>query len=149
MTANPQALERAIDIALRAHAGATDKSGRPYILHPLHLMAQMETDEEMMAAVLHDVVEDSDWTLHDLAREGIPRRVLQALALLTHDKETTPYEDYIAAVASNPLARRVKLADLAHNMDPRRLPPELTSNDLDRLVKYRRAWAVLAEEDEP
>lgn len=137
-------LETAIRIALDAHAGETDKAGQPYILHPLTLMLQMRTDEERIVAVLHDVVEDSAVTLDDLARAGFGAAVLEALALLTHDTAATAYDDYIAALAGNPLARAVKLADLAHNMDVRRLPAEMTLQDWGRLSKYRRAWAYLS-----
>lgn len=136
-------LEKAIRIALEAHAGETDKAGRPYILHPLRLMLQMETDEEMMTAVLHDVVEDSNVTFDDLRREGFPEPVLAALQLLTHDRSRVGYEDYVAAIKPNPLARKVKLADLAHNMDLRRLPAQITVLDFGRLAKYRLAWETL------
>jgi len=142
-------LETAIRIALDAHAGQEDKAGRPYILHPLTLMLQMDTEEEMIVAVLHDVVEDSNVTLDELATAGFPPDVLAALALLTHDTAAVSYDDYIAALlaADTPahrLARKVKRADLAHNMDVRRLP-EITLADLGRLSKYRRAWAALSE----
>ncbi|MEZ4517813.1 MAG: GTP pyrophosphokinase [Chloroflexota bacterium] len=136
-------LEQAIRIALDAHAGVVDKSGQPYILHPLTLMLQMETEEERITAVLHDVVEDSDISLDDLARLGFPTQVLEALELLTHDRDTLPYLDYVAAISTNPLARTVKLADLQHNMDIRRLPLELTEADLQRLATYRQAWELL------
>lgn len=141
-------LETAIRIALDAHAGETDKAGRAYILHPLTLMLQMDTAEAMIVAVLHDVVEDSDVTPADLAAAGFSADVLAALALLTHNTATVTYEDTIAAIAAGDspahrLALQVKRADLAHNMDVRRLP-ELTLRDLGRLEKYRRAWALLA-----
>lgn len=137
-------LEIAIRIALEAHAGETDKAGRPYILHPLTLMLQMTTEEAMIVAVLHDVVEDSDVTLDDMARAGFGEDVLAALALLTHDTAAVAYDDYIAALAANSLARVVKLADLAHNMDMRRLPAEVTLKDWGRLAKYRQAWEYLS-----
>ncbi len=136
-------LEKAIAVALEAHAGVLTRSGRPYIIHPLRLMNQMETEEEMIAAVLHDVVEDSPITLDDLAKIGFSQRVLDALALLTHNKKTTTYEDYILALKANMLARKIKLADLVHNMDVRRLPNPINQRDLDRLKKYRRAWKIL------
>ncbi|MFQ5400781.1 MAG: GTP pyrophosphokinase [Anaerolineae bacterium] len=138
-------LEKAIQIALEAHAGATDKTGLPYILHPLHLMMQMETEEEMITAVLHDVIEDSSVELCDLEAMGFPQSVLKALTLLTHDAAEAPYDEYVAAIRGNKLARRVKLADLAHNMDVRRLPA-LTKKDWDRLQQYYRAWAVLTSD---
>ncbi|MCB8943033.1 MAG: GTP pyrophosphokinase [Ardenticatenaceae bacterium] len=139
-----QLVEKAIALAVAAHAGEVDKEGKPYILHPLRLMVQMETAEEMMTAVLHDVVEDTPITLDDLRQQGFPAVVLEALALLTHDTASTSYEDYVAAIKPNALARKVKLADLAHNMDVRRLP-ELGMKDYGRLEKYRRAWGVLKE----
>lgn len=136
-------LEKAIAVALEAHKGVMTRSGRPYILHPLRLMLQMETEEEMITAVLHDVVEDSDFTLDDLAAMGFPDPVLAALDLLTHDKELVHYDEYILGIKSNPLAVRVKLADLTHNMDIRRIPNPMKQRDLDRLQKYRRAWKTL------
>jgi (p)ppGpp synthase/HD superfamily hydrolase len=137
-------LEKAIAIALEAHQGVLDKSGKPYILHPLKVMMQMDTEEAQMTAVLHDVVEDSDVTLDDLARQGFPAPVLEALELLTHEKERVAYTDYIDRLNGNELARQVKLADLAHNMDARRLPVPMTERDWRRLQEYRRAWQKLS-----
>ena len=137
-------VEKAIALAVEAHAGEVDKQGKPYIVHPLHLMMQMETAEEMITAVLHDVVEDTNTTLEDLRQHGFPEVVLEALELLTHDTASTRYKEYVAAVKPNPLARKVKLADLAHNMDVRRLP-EMGMKDYGRLEKYRRAWDTLKE----
>jgi guanosine-3',5'-bis(diphosphate) 3'-pyrophosphohydrolase len=137
-------LERCIALALEAHAGQVDRYGRPYILHPLHLMLQMETEAEMMTAVLHDVVEDSDKTLADIAALGVPPAVTEAVALLTHEKEKVPYEAYVEALKPNPLARRVKLADLEHNMDLRRME-RVEEKDLPRLQKYQRARTFLQE----
>lgn len=137
-------LEKAIGIALHAHEGARDKAGQPYILHPLRLMLQMTTEDAMITAVLHDVVEDSDLTLDDSALAGFSPEVLQALALLTHADKAQPYLEYVRAIATNPLARAVKLADLQHNMDVRRLPPELSQADLERIAKYRQAWELLS-----
>ena len=134
--------EKAIGIALRAHQGAVDKSGEVYILHPLRLMLQMNTEDERITAVLHDVVEDSDITFDDLALEGFSPDVMRALSLLTHD-DSVPYLDYVATIAADPLARAVKMADLQHNMDVRRLPPDLSQKDLERLAKYRQAWELL------
>jgi (p)ppGpp synthase/HD superfamily hydrolase len=135
-------LEKSIELALKAHAGHKDKYGRPYILHPLHVMAQMDTEVEMMAAVLHDVVENSETTLNDLRREGLPEEVVEAVGLLTHDKEKIPYEEYVRRLKPNPLACKVKLADLRHNMDIRRID-EVGEADIARLNKYRRAWEIL------
>lgn len=137
-------LETAISLAVEAHAGQKDKAGKPYILHPLRLMLQMETESEMITAALHDVVEDSDTSMEQLRELGFPPAVLEALQLLTHDSENVPYEAYVAAIKENQIARRVKLADLAHNMDVRRLPPPLTESDWRRLNKYRLAWKMLS-----
>jgi guanosine-3',5'-bis(diphosphate) 3'-pyrophosphohydrolase len=137
-------LERCIALALEAHRGQVDRYRRPYILHPLHLMMQMETEAEMMTAVLHDVVEDSDKTLADISALGVPPEVVTAVALLTHDKENVPYGTYIRAIKPNPLARRVKLADLEHNMDLRRIE-RIEEKDLARLQKYQQARTLLQE----
>jgi hypothetical protein len=97
-----------------------------------------------MTAVLHDVVEDTGITLAGLRELGVPEVVILALSLLTHDKETTSYEDYVRQLKSDPLARKVKLADLRHNMDVRRLH-SVGAKEAERLEKYRRAWAFLME----
>ena len=135
-------LELAIEVALRAHAGQQDKSGGPYILHPLHLMMQMDREEAQITAVLHDVVEDSSVTLADLAELGFSPAVLTAVDLLTH-KKGQPYADYIQELKHNDLARQVKLADLTHNMDMERLPSPLTDRDHERIAEYLRAWETL------
>lgn len=140
-----QLLEKAIALAARAHSGQVDKSGRPYVLHPLRLMLMMETEEEMITAVLHDVVEDTPVDFDALVELGLSQPVIDALRLLTRDEAATPYAQYIEAIKANPLARRVKLADLAHNLDVRRLPTPLTAKDWGRLEKYRIAWARLVE----
>lgn len=143
MNSSSSLIERAIAIALTAHSGQVDKAGAPYILHPLRLMVQMDTEDEQLAALLHDVVEDSDLTLDDLRDEGLPESVLAALALLTH-QAGEDYEDYVRRIADNPLARKVKLADLADNMRLDRIPNP-TPKDLERLEKYREAQALLLE----
>lgn len=137
-------LERAIAIALDVHRGQTDRQGRPYILHPLHVMLQMDSESEMVAAVLHDVVEDSEMTLDDLSAEGFSTEVLNAVDLLTHDKTTMAYEDYVQRLKPDPIARKIKLADLRHNMDIRRIK-KMSPHDQARLEKYHRAWRILNE----
>jgi len=139
--ANMTLLEKAIEIALHAHAGQKGKDGSPYILHPLRIMTRMSTDEERMAAVLHDVVEDSDVTLEDLRNAGFPEGVLTAVKLLTHEEGVT-YEDYVERLKTHPMARRIKLADLEDNSDIRRLSG-IEERDLERLRKYHRAWQIL------
>ena len=135
-------LEKAIAIAVEAHAEQVQKDGSPYILHPLHLMLQMRTEQEQIVAVLHDVVEDTQWTLTDLQMEGFSDQVLRAIGLLTHQKGMD-YEQYIEEIRPNPLARAVKLADLTHNMDIRRLP-QVSDKAFARLITYRAAYARLS-----
>jgi (p)ppGpp synthase/HD superfamily hydrolase len=136
-------LDDAILIAAQAHRGQKDKAGAPYILHPLRLMLRVQSDDERMAAVLHDVVEDSSYTLADLQQAGFPASVIKAVECLTRKHEES-YEDFIERVRLNPLARRVKLADLQDNLDIRRLP-DLQDKDIERLRKYRQAWSRLME----
>ena len=134
-------LQRALEIAVEAHKGQLQKNGLPYVLHPLTLMLSVSSVEAKMAAVLHDVVEDTDWELKDLETEGFPSSVIEALNCLTHrDKES--YDNYIERIRGNSIAREVKLADLKDNMNIRRIP-ELKARDLNRLEKYHRAWRRL------
>lgn len=134
-------LNKALAVAAEAHAGQTDKAGKPYILHPLRLMWQMETETEMMVALLHDVVEDSDWTLERLTAAGFSPEVVTAVAALSRQPNES-YEAFIERLRPNPLAVKVKLADLRDNMNPLRLE-KLTERDLERLAKYHQAWRVL------
>ena len=134
-------LEKAIGIAVEAHLGQKDRYGAPYILHPLRVMDRLDTTTEKIVGVLHDVVEDTAWTFEELARQGFPPAVLEALRSVTK-KEGENYEDFVRRSASNSLARRIKLADLEDNMDLRRMSG-LTENDLPRLQKYLNAWALL------
>jgi (p)ppGpp synthase/HD superfamily hydrolase len=136
-------LEQAIHLAIRAHAGQRDRAGTPYILHPMRVMQTLETEEEKVIAVLHDVIEDSTITFDDLNQYGFPPRVISALKLLTRDKNT-PYEEYIAALAPDPIARKVKLADLFDNMDVGRID-KITDEDVQRLNKYMRAAEFLRD----
>ncbi|HEV2864320.1 MAG TPA: HD domain-containing protein [Pyrinomonadaceae bacterium] len=137
-------VEDAVSIAARAHRGQKDKAGAPYLLHPLRMMLRMETDAAMMAAVLHDVVEDTEWTLERLREAGFPEEVLEAVDCLTH-REGESYEQFVGRVATNPIARQVKIADLEDNMNVRRMS-QLGPKELGRLEKYHRAWRVLTGE---
>jgi len=138
-------LATAIRIAAVAHEAQLDKGGNAYILHPLTVMQNLRTnDHELMAiAVLHDVIEDSpEWKIEALEKAGMTQRVLTALTCLTHiDGEG--YEDYVKRIATNRDATRVKLEDLAHNMDPKRLKG-LRPKDFERLTKYTKAYAFLS-----
>lgn len=135
--------EHALRIAVDAHAGQLDDEKRPYILHVLQVVAGVRPDlEAMTVAALHDVVEDSPITLSHLRDQGFPESVLEAVdAISRRDGET--YEDYIERVVRAPLAIRVKLADLEHNMDVRRLS-HVTPSDAARLERYRAAWVRLS-----
>src|SRR5918912_706704 len=107
-------VEDAVSIAARAHRGQKDKAGAPYLLHPLRMMLRMDSEAAMMAAVLHDVVEDTDWTLERLRGEGFPDEVLGAVDCLTH-RDGESYQDFVERVRTNPVARQVKIADLEDN----------------------------------
>ena len=134
---------KALRISFDAHKEQVDKTGLPYIFHPFHLAEQMETEDEVIAALLHDVVEDSDITLADLRADGFPGHVVDAIALLTHD-DTIKYEymDYISKIKSNPLATKIKLADLRHNSDVTRLD-SIDEKMAARLEKYKAAIEYL------
>ena len=134
-------LERAIAIAAVAHEGQVDKAGSPYVLHPLRMMLAVTTPEARIAAVLHDVVEDTPVTLEQLRAEGFPAAVIEAVEALTK-REGEDYEAFIRRVAPNPIAREVKLADLRDNSDLTRIA-EPTEKDRARIEKYRRAIATL------
>ncbi len=136
-------LEDAIALAVEAHRGQRDKAGQTYLLHPQRVFVRQETEPERMVAILHDVVEDTPWTLERLRELGYPEEVLGALDCLTK-REGETYEAFIERVLPHPLARRVKRADLEDNMDVRRLPA-VTAKDAERLARYRAAWARLQE----
>ena len=136
--------KHAMAICFNAHKNQVDKSGLPYVFHPFHLAEQMETEYEVCTALLHDVVEDSACTIEDLRKAGVPETVLEALRLLPRDKYMH-YLDYVARLRQNPIARRVKLADLYHNSDLARLD-NVTPQDRRRVLKYRMAQAILADD---
>jgi (p)ppGpp synthase/HD superfamily hydrolase len=133
----------ALRICFDAHKDQVDKSGMPYVFHPFHVAEQMETEDEVCVALLHDVVEDTATTLDDIRAAGIGEEAVAAIAAMTHDPSVT-YADYIATVARNPLARKVKVADLRHNSDKSRLD-EPTDRDLARLERYAEALRMLGE----
>ena len=132
-------LERAIEIAHEAHVGQYDKAGKDYILHPLRVMERGRTEEEKIVGVLHDVVEDSEWTFEMLEAEGFTPEVIEALRCVTKLSEDEDYDHFIDRVLTNPLAMRVKLLDLEDNMDMSRLD-ECTEGDIQRLQKYQKAY---------
>jgi (p)ppGpp synthase/HD superfamily hydrolase len=136
-------LEDAVSIAALAHRGQKDKAGAPYLLHPLRMMLRMKSEAAMMAAVLHDVVEDTDWTLERLREQGFPEEVLEAVECLTHN-EGESYDEFIERARKNHISQEVKIADLEDNMNIQRIN-EMSAKDLERLGKYHRAWCVLTK----
>ena len=138
--------KKALKLCFEAHNDQPDKSGMPYVFHPFHLAEQMTTEETTATALLHDVVEDTPYTLRDLAAMGFPPAVTDALALLTHD-EAVPYLDYVAKIKTDPVAKAVKLADLRHNSDLSRLDT-VDEAALRRVEKYKKAIALLTDDPE-
>jgi hypothetical protein len=133
--------KKAMRISFDAHKEQVDKTGLPYIFHPLHLAEQMDTEDEVCVALLHDVVEDGDVTLDYLRSNGFPENIIDALALLTHD-DGTEYMDYIERIKPNPLAAKIKLADLRHNSAVTRLD-SIDEKMAARLEKYKVAIEYL------
>ena len=134
-------IEKAIAIAVEAHKGQEDKAGDPYILHPLRVMFQMETREEMIAAVLHDVLEDTPITPDQLKEKGFSETVLEALDSVTK-KAGEKYEDFVQRAALHPIGKKIKLADLRDNMDLSRLE-KITDQDIERVKKYHGALKII------
>ena len=140
-------LERAIELAVEKHKGQRDKACRPYILHLLRVMMRMRTDEERIVAVLHDIIEDAGVSERALLEAGFSREIVDAVVALTRRREPEPgesYADFIERAARNPLARRVKLADLEDNMDVTRLD-QVTEKDRERLDRYIRSRKRILE----
>lgn len=137
---NTKLTRKAMTIAYNAHMNQFDKAGVPYIYHPIHLAEQMQTEEECIVALLHDVVEDTDITMEELEKE-FSEKVIEALKLLTHDKNIE-YMDYINKIKNNDIAKKVKIADLKHNSDETRLD-KITIKDVIRRKKYKEALKSL------
>lgn len=137
---------KAMKIAYAAHHGQLDYNGIPYIFHPLHLAETMDDETSCCVALLHDVAEDTQVTLEQLARE-FPEEVIEALKLLTHDDDV-PYFDYVRAIKDNPIAVKVKLADIAHNSDQTRcVGSDLTEQKLAYWkAKYEKATKILLKD---
>ena len=133
--------KKALLISFNAHKDQVDKSGMPYVYHPFHLAEQMDDEYSTCVALLHDVVEDTAVTVEYLAKQGFPPEVTDAIKLMTHD-ETVPYLDYVAKLKINPIARKVKIADLKHNSDLSRLD-HINDKALKRAEKYKAAIELL------
>ena len=137
---------KALSIAYNAHHGQLDSNGLPYIFHPLHLAEQMDDEISWCCAILHDVVEDTTVTMDELAKQ-FPMEVIDVLKLLTHDDDV-PYETYVRAIKTNPIAVKVKLADIAHNSDRSRcVGSDIPQSKLDTWdQKYAKAKKILLDE---
>lgn len=135
-------LSRAIEIAITAHKGQKDKTGADYILHPLRVMEMGRTEAEKICGVLHDVVEDSDWTFEMLEKEGFSEEILSALKCVTKTSEDENYEKFIERIVKNPIAVQVKINDLIDNLDIKRFK-QIEKNDLERINKYLKAFRKL------
>ena len=135
--------KKAMKLSFEAHKDQVDKSGLPYIFHPFHLAEQMKSEETVIVALLHDVVEDTEYTLQDIAGMGFSQQVLDALAMMPHDK-AVPYMDYVGRPKENPIAKPAKLADPRHNSELSRLDT-VDKKALARIEKYKQAIAKLTE----
>lgn len=135
--------KKAMKLCFEAHEGQVDKSGIPYVNHPLHIAEQMDGEYETCAALLHDVIEDTAYEVDDVRDRGFPEEVVRALELLTH-ADGVAYLDYVRALSDNEIARKVKVADLRHNSDLSRLD-EVTEADRARVARYAQALALLEE----
>lgn len=136
--------KEAMKLCFDAHKDQKDKSGIPYVFHPIHLAEQMKDEKTTVVALLHDVIEDTEYTLEDLEEKGFGKDILEAISLMTHN-DGSKYMDYVARIKGNPIARTVKLADLNHNSDITRLDT-IDEKALRRVEKYKKAIAFLEEE---
>ena len=136
-----EATKKALKLCFEAHKNQLDKTGLPYVFHPFHLAEQMKDENTTIVALLHDVVEDTEYTIEDLKIFGFNEDVIEAITLLTHD-EKVPYLDYVLNLKSNSIAKAVKLADLMHNSDLSRLE-NISERDLKRTEKYKKAIQIL------
>ncbi len=135
--------KKALLISFNAHKDQVDKSGMPYVYHPYEVALRMDDEYSTCTALLHDVVEDTETTLDDLRNEGFPEEVIEALSFMTHNDDT-PYDEYIRNIKNNPIAVKVKLADLEHNSTPERLD-SIDNKMLERFEKYKKAREFLLD----
>ena len=135
-------LERAILIAVTAHTGQKDRGGNPYILHPLNVMMRVETEEEKIVGILHDLVEDTNWSFEMLREEGFSPTVIEALESVTKYSENEDYDEFVQRSSNNKIGRRVKIADLQENLDITRVG-DLAKEDIKRINKYKKALRTL------
>ena len=134
-------VDKALEIAIKAHKGQRDLAGVDYIEHPKAVANLVNSDEEKAVAYLHDVLEDTYITEKDLLQMGIKNNIVLAVKVLTKEKNE-PYTKYIERVKENKLASTVKIADLQHNMNLSRIANP-SKRDYERLEKYKRALTFL------
>ena len=135
--------KKALNIMFNVHKDQKDKSGLPYVFHPFIVSSLFTDEDSVVVALLHDVVEDTSITFEELEKE-FPKRIIDALKLLTHNSDED-YFDYVKKIKNNPIAKRVKISDLTHNMDMSRLS-EITEYDINRIEKYQKALSILKGE---
>ncbi len=140
-----ESTKKAINLMFKKHKDQVDKSGLPYVFHPFHIAEQMKDENTTIVALLHDIVEDTDTTFEDLKEMGFNDKVIDALKLMTHNKDED-YFKYVEKIGKNPIARKVKIKDLEHNMDTSRLDV-VTKKDKERVKKYIRCHNYLTEID--
>ncbi len=134
-------IKKAMKISYEKHHGQFDKSGMPYIFHPIHVAEQMKDEDTTIVALLHDVIEDTDLTIENIEQYGFSKKIIDALKCLTHDRNV-PYFEYIKKIATNQIARQVKIADLEHNSNLTRLN-NITDEDKKRVKKYKECLKYL------
>jgi len=134
-------INKALRLCFDAHINQVDKSGVPYVFHPIHLAEQMDDEISIICALLHDVVEDTKYTFEDIKTLGFSEDVIDILKLLTHDKDT-PYLEYVKQITTNKIASKIKLADIKHNSDLTRLE-EVNDQILDKIKVYKQALDIL------
>lgn len=135
--------KKALKLCFDAHKNQVDKTGMPYVFHPFHLAEQMSDEISTICALLHDVIEDTEYTFNDIRNMGFPQEVIDVLILLTHE-DGIPYMEYVEKISVNPIAKQVKLADLRHNSDLTRLNI-VNEKALARVEKYQKAMTVLSK----
>ena len=134
-------INKALNLMYEAHKGQKDKGNIPYVFHPYHIAEQMNTEDEIIVALLHDVIEDTNFTLEDIKSYGFNNNIIEALKVITHDKKTN-YTDYINKISKNKLATKIKIRDLKHNIDISRIPNP-TEEDYNRVNQYKKALEIL------
>lgn len=133
--------KKAIKLMFDKQKNEIDKGGMPYVFHPFHLAEQMETEDEVVVALLHDIVEDTDVNIEKLAKMGFTKKEIDAISIMTHNKNDS-YEEYIKKISTNKIATKVKIADLKHNLDITRLN-EIKTKDLEKIEKYKKSLNYL------